>query len=263
MRSASDALQRVRYRHGIFTAMLFALSVVSGVSLAAQAPLNVAVYRGAAGCKGCSEMVVNALRGVAMPLRIAYIGEHEKRKLNAQNLRQFDLYIQPGGGQDIPAAYDALGDEGARAVRDFVRSGKGYLGLCMGAYLADSNWLGLIASPLDSEVGRPGSHIADEGDYTIAVTWDHRPETFYYQDGPYLVGQKQQDGFTPVAFYRNGDVAMARYVYGKGTVVLTGPHPEADERWMDDVSDTGVTDTSPQQKMTRLLAYFSTQRAAQ
>ncbi|RNL18297.1 hypothetical protein C9409_12355, partial [Xanthomonas vasicola pv. vasculorum] len=72
MRLASDALQHVRYRRGIFTAMLFALSVASGVSLAAQAPLNVAVYRGAAGCEGCSEMVVKALRGVAMPLSIAY-----------------------------------------------------------------------------------------------------------------------------------------------------------------------------------------------
>ncbi len=47
MRLASDASQRVRYRRGIFTAMLFALSVASGVSLAAQTPLNVAVYRGA------------------------------------------------------------------------------------------------------------------------------------------------------------------------------------------------------------------------
>jgi len=259
MRPAFNALQRVRYPRGMLTAMLLALSLASGFSLADNHPLRIAIYRGAAGCEGCSEMVMKALHGVAMPLSISYIGENEKQTLNAQNLRQVDLYIQPGGGQDIPAAYEAMGDEGAKALRDFVRNGKGYLGLCMGAYLADSNWLGLIASPLDSEAGRPGSQIADEGDYTIPVKWNGRQETFYYQDGPYLVGHKPQDGFTPVAFYRNGDVAMARYAYGKGTVVLTGPHPEADDRWTGKVTDE--TYTSPQQKMTRLLAYFSQQHS--
>lgn len=246
---------RPRYRRGILTAMLLALAVAPDLSTAKNAALRIAVYRGAAGCEGCSEMVVKALNGIAMPLSISYIGENEKQKLNAQNLRQFDLYIQPGGGQDIPASYEALGDEGVQAVRDFVRSGKGFLGLCMGAYLADSQWLGLITSPLRSEAGRPGSRIADEGDYTIPVNWNHRQETFYYQDGPFLVGNKQQDGFTPLAFYRNGDVAIARYVYGKGRVVLSGPHPEADDSWMGSVSD--ATYTSPQQKMARLLDYFS------
>ena len=54
---------------------------------------NVAVYRGEAGCPGCSEMVVKSLIATGLPLHISYVGEKEKLKLNAQTLKKFDLYI--------------------------------------------------------------------------------------------------------------------------------------------------------------------------
>ncbi|ANR77884.1 hypothetical protein BBB57_06165 [Kosakonia sacchari] len=216
-------------------------------------PLNIAVYRGEAGCEGCSEMVVKSLFNTGLKLAISYIGENEKLKLNRQNLKKFDLYIQPGGGQDIPAAYNAIGDEGANAIREFVRSGKGYLGLCMGAYLADKDWIGLINAPLDSEAARPGAEANDEGDYTLSVKWGGKEESFYYQDAPYLSNRTKSPGYTPIAYYLNGDVAMAAYTYGKGKVVLTGPHPEADESWID-ASKPGYIPA--ESKMTRLLKYL-------
>lgn len=218
-------------------------------------PLNIAIYRGAAGCEGCSEMVAKSLQNTGQNIVISYIGEKEKLKLTGQNLSQFDLYVQPGGGQDIPAAYDAIGDDGARAIREFVRRGKGYLGLCMGAYLADKDWIGLIDKPLESEVGRPGSGVSDEGDYTLNVRWGNKKEPFYYQDGPYFTPGSKNSGFTPVAWYSNGDVAIATFHYGKGNVVLTGPHPEADGSWFD---NSVAGHTSPQSKMARLLSYFET-----
>nr|WP_257469519.1 BPL-N domain-containing protein [Pantoea allii] len=220
-------------------------------------PVNIAVYRGAAGCKGCSEMVVKALANTGLNIVISYIGENEKLKLNRQNLKKFELYIQPGGGQDIPAAYDAIGDEGAEALRDFVRSGNRYLGLCMGAYLADKDWIGLINVPLDSEVGRPGSNATDEGDYTLSIRWGSREESVYFQDGPYLSNSTKNPGFTPISYYSNGDIAMAAYTYGKGKVVLSGPHPEADESWID-ASEPGYVPA--QSKMVRLMRYLDVKK---
>ena len=88
-------------------------------------PLKIAIYRGAAGCEDCSEMVAKSLQNSGKNIAISYIGENEKLKLTRQNLSKFDLYVQPGGGQDIPAAYDAIGDDGAQAIREFVRRGKG------------------------------------------------------------------------------------------------------------------------------------------
>lgn len=239
----------------VFTSALTAFpAAYSPATYAAETkPVNIAVYRGEAGCEGCSEMVVKSLKKTGLNLSVSYIGENEKLKINSDNLKKFDIYIQPGGGQDIPAAYDAIGDDGAEAIRNFVRSGKGFLGICMGAYLSDKNWLGLIDVPLDSEVGRPGSEAADEGDYTLSLLWGGKKESAYFQDGPYLSNSSASKGFTPISYYSNGDVAMAAYTYGKGKVVLTGPHPEADESWID-ASQSGYVPA--QQKMIKLLKYL-------
>lgn len=218
---------------------------------------NIAVYRGAAGCPGCSEMVVKSLVNTGLRLHISYIGEKEKLKLSSQTLKDFDLYIQPGGGQDIPGSYKALGNEGAEAIRQFVENGNGFLGICMGAYLADKDWIGLIDAPLESEVGRPGSHVYDQGDYTLQLKWDNKREPFYYQDGPYLNSSTASTGFQPVAYYENGDIAIAKYKYGKGVVVLSGPHPEADETWID---TTMPGNTTAESKMQRLLRYFDAKK---
>jgi len=259
----STALPQVAKRLGwavlavLLLPLLLALSLPAHAAAAAGDALKVAVYRGKAGCRGCSEMVLKALQGSGLKLEVAYVGEREPLKVNARTLSGFDLYIQPGGGQDIPAAYAAIGDDGGDAIRAFVRGGKSFLGLCMGAYLADRDWIGLVDVALLSEVGRPGSGIDDEGDHTIDVRWDGTLERVYYQDGPYFTGNAAS-GYAPIAHYRNGDVAMARYAYGAGTVLLTGPHPEADASWMDEDGD----DASAQDKMRRLLRYFAATRTA-
>lgn len=238
--------------------LLFIASFVIVVSLgyipaAFSSVTKVAVYRGAAGCEGCSEMVVKSLKETGLNLDVSYVGEQEVLKLNPQNLKKYDLYIQPGGGQDIPAAYKALGEEGVEAIRSFVSSGKGYLGICMGAYLADKDWIGLINAPLDSEVGRPNADALDEGDYTFSILWGEKEESVYFQDGPYFDNSTKSLGFVPIAHYLNGDIAMASYKYGKGKVVLTGPHPEADESWID-VTKPGYIPAK--NKMIRLLKFF-------
>jgi glutamine amidotransferase-like uncharacterized protein len=154
--------------------------------------------------------------------------------ITPQTLARYDLYVQPGGGQDIPAALDSLGDARADAIRDYVAGGGRYLGLCMGAYLADDNNLGLITQDLDSEAGRPGFEVSGIEDAAVRVTWDGKPDTVFYQDGPYFPKATSTSAYTTLATYQNGDVAAARYTYKKGVVVLSGPHPEAGQAWFED-----------------------------
>ncbi len=238
------------------------LHVLSGTLVAlatathAEKPINIAIYRGDAGCKGCSEMVAKSLDESGMRLKYNYIGEHEKLHVTDENLKSFDIYIQPGGGQDIPAAYDSLGDNGARAIRNFVKNGKGFIGLCMGAYLADKNWIGLINETLDSEVGRPHSGISDEGDYTINIDWFGIKAPFYYQDGPYFPLPDKKTDFRALAYYANGDIAMAGYRFGKGHVLLSGPHPEADDTWMDALPASHTEIPTAGSKMKKLIQYI-------
>lgn len=101
----SDKFRCRRYLGAfVFTSALMAAS--AGYAPAAYSagtkPVNIAVYRGKAGCEGCSEMVVKSLVKTGLNLSVSYIGENEKLKLNSSNLKKFDLYIQPGADRIFP-----------------------------------------------------------------------------------------------------------------------------------------------------------------
>lgn len=195
--------------------------------------IRVAVYRGPASCEGCSETARTSIEKLDPAYRVEFVGKGEKTDISQETLSHFDIYVQPGGGQDIPGALRSLGKARVRAIRDFVAQGGGFLGLCMGAYLADRANFGLIPHDLDSEVGRPGFPVKTIEDAAVRVSWAGRKDMVYFQDGPYLPSSKEP-GFKQIAAYENGDIAAARYSFKKGTVVLSGPHPEADKTWFED-----------------------------
>ena len=194
---------------------------------------HVAIYRGPAGCADCSENVKTALLRLNPNYQVDFVGADEPIDITAHTLARYDLYVQPGGGQDIPAALDSLGDARAEAIRDYVAKGGRYLGLCMGAYLADDNNLGLIPQELDTEAGRPGFEVTGIDDAAVRVTWDGQPDHVFYQDGPYFPKASPGAPYKTLATYHNGDVAAERYAYKKGVVVLSGPHPEAGREWFE------------------------------
>jgi len=215
-------------------ATLFAFFTLLPYSVQAATPItHVAIYRGPAGCDECSEKVKTALLRVRPNAQIDFVGADESIDITRQSLARYDLYVQPGGGQDIPAALDSLGDARVQAIRDFVAQGGRYLGLCMGAYLADDSNFGLIPYDLDSEAGRPGFEVAGIADAAVQVVWDGKADSVFYQDGPYFPKPDATSPSSTIATYRNGDVAAARYTYEKGVVVLSGPHPEADREWFE------------------------------
>ncbi|KPG73340.1 BPL-N domain-containing protein [Pseudomonas libanensis] len=195
--------------------------------------IHVAIYRGPAGCADCSENVKTALQRLNPNYQIDFVGADEPIDITPHTLARYDLYVQPGGGQDIPGALDSLGDERAEAIRDYVAKGGRYLGLCMGAYLADDNNLGLIPHALDTEAGRPGFEVTGIDDAAVRVTWAGQADHVFYQDGPYFPKPSADAPYKTLATYHNGDVAAARYAYQKGVVVLSGPHPEAGQEWFE------------------------------
>jgi len=216
-------------------ALFATLGLLGLIALASAEPLPtvaVAVYRGPAGCDDCAETVRTAIEHLAPRYRVDFIGPREAVDITPATLRRYALYVQPGGGQDIPAALASLGEARSTALRDYVAQGGRYLGLCMGAYLADANNLGLIPEELDSAVGRPGFAVTTIDDAAVAVRWAGHDDTVFYQDGPYLP-PSQAPGFRALATYANGDIAAARYAFGQGVVTLSGPHPEADATWFD------------------------------
>ncbi|KTC64264.1 hypothetical protein AO262_32955 [Pseudomonas fluorescens ABAC62] len=218
-------------------ATLFVFFMLLPYSVQAATPItHIAVYRGPAGCEECSENVKTALLRVRPNSQVDFVGADEAIDITPQNLARYDLYVQPGGGQDIPAALDSFGDARVDAIREYVANGGRYLGLCMGAYLADASNFGLIPQDLDSEAGRPGFEVAGIEDAAVHVVWEGKADSVFYQDGPYLAKPDAAPSSTTIATYKNGDVAAARYTYKKGVVVLSGPHPEAGREWFENAN---------------------------
>lgn len=188
------------------------------------------VYRGSAGCAGCSETLAERLSQAPLGMDVAFIGPNEEFSLSASSLSGVALYAQPGGGDDIRAAAQSFPADFIRGVSDFVATGGSYLGICMGAYLAGSEGFGFLSESVEGEVNVPDFPVTDSADEVVAVTWGDTLRWTYFQEGARL----PRDGAEAYAHYETGDLAAACYRFGDGSVGLIGPHPEADATWFED-----------------------------
>lgn len=158
------------------------------------------------------------------------------------------MVIFPGGSGKQQAT--ALQDKGRKAIREFVRAGGGYVGICAGAALAtpataESDNLSLInAKSCTGKMGKPlGGPVKIEltdagervfGEFPGLLDAD-------YGGGPILspAGNKDLPNYVPLALYRTetwGDEsdkntmvdtpAIIAARFGSGRVLIFSPHPE-------------------------------------
>lgn len=172
-------------------------------------------------------------------------------RVTAEQIRQgvlvnFDVLAQGGGRASLQA--QALGDEGKEKIREFLRKGGGYVGICAGAYLAASDrpfYLRIInARVVDREHWARGGgdvqiRFTDEGKLDLR---QESPEVqIRYNQGPLLARDSQPDlpSYTELAVYETeiaekgapqgvmkGTSAMISAPFGNGRVFLSSPHPE-------------------------------------
>jgi len=138
-----------------------------------------------------------------------------------------DMIAVPGGIGDASSFERAFRHNGDR-VRQFVQQGGKYLGICMGAYWAGSNYLNML-DRVDAVqyITRPGTDTHRPHAKDLHVIWRNRPERMFFYDGCALIGDTTK--FDTIARYTNGD-GMAII---QGNIGLIGCHPEADEFWYD------------------------------
>lgn len=160
---------------------------------------------------------------------------------------------------------------GKERIRNFVRSGGGYFGICAGSFFAVDRavWEGttyddnagynaygeLTGYDLDLFAGAgtgPINEIADwdgegynmttinfQNENTVLTNYKPVPytEDILYYGGPYF-SLDSGAGVEVLATYNyNGQPAIIAFNYGSGKVVLSGPHPEIEE----DSDRDGVT----------------------
>jgi hypothetical protein len=205
-------------------------------------PLAV-VYRGPASAPGCAEAVAALLRSAPSSFRTAYCGPEERLPLHRTALAGAALYAQPGGGDDLEAAWAAMRPF-ADTLRTWLRGGGRYVGFCMGGFLAGSDpGFGLLPGDSGEYVGSPGATVHDDGDALVDVSWRGTRRAVYFQGGPDFT-IAPGGGATVVASYPNGAIAALSAPYGAGRVGVIGPHPEAPASWYRE-ADLTVPDPLP------------------
>lgn len=204
--------------------------------------LSALVYRGPAALPGCPEAVARLLATSRWGFRVHFVGPGEKLALSAETLAGAALYAQPGGGS-LARAYRHLRPH-REAIRGFVGAGGGYLGFCLGGYLAGATpGFGLLPGDTDQYIASPGATVDSLRDTVVEVMWRGRPRALFFQDGPHFWLRPKAQA-TVVATYPNGTVAAAVTGYGRGRVGVVGPHPEATDDWFHDAGLPAAADTT-------------------
>ena len=141
-----------------------------------------------------------------------------------------DMIAVPGGIGDADS-FSNLFKYNADPVCKFVQRGGRYLGICMGAYWAGSNYLNIL-DDVDAVqyITQPNTDTRRPHEKAIDIKWNGHPDRMFFYDGCALVGNHKK--FETVATYANGD-SMAII---QNRIGLIGCHPESDQFWYDGYS---------------------------
>jgi len=146
-----------------------------------------------------------------------------------ETFQGIDIVAFPGGIGDADSYDKFFRRKAENAVADYVANGGKYLGICMGAYWAGSQYFDILDS-VDSVqyIKRPEADIKRSYGTVAKVQWNQQPEEMFFYDGCALVGDESK--FKTVARYSNGD-PMAII---QGRVGLIGCHPESQQFWYEE-----------------------------
>jgi glutamine amidotransferase-like uncharacterized protein len=168
-----------------------------------------------------------ALKNVLMTQYKVKILHHNT--LTQDNLNDVDCIAFPGGLENVDN-FDKLLIDKKELVQQFVNRGGGYLGICMGAYLADKDYFDLLEGiRVRQYVNRPRADYKDEEKITVLpIRWHRYNYYMYFYDGAVFVGNLSKA--KKIATYSNKD-AMAII---QDRIGLIGCHPESLKDWYTD-----------------------------
>jgi len=158
------------------------------------------------------------------------------RQLEDNFFDDVDAVLIPGGFGDADSFDSAFKYSGER-VKEFVRKGGKYIGICMGAYWAGRHYLDILEDVDAVEfMKRPGSKTFRPHAKNMPIMWQDRygwiePYKMFWYDGCALVGDSTK--YETIATYNNNGDAMAII---QNNIGLIGCHPESEEFWYDSYS---------------------------
>lgn len=223
--------------------MALAFAPSEGRTLAAVDEIRVAVFAGEGAIKPLDRLttLIESVPGFKADLVTA-------EGIRADKLAGHAAVIFPGGLSTTQSIN--LGEDGKAKVREFVKNGGGYVGICAGSYLASCAYKWSLRI-LDADVvdkvnwargtGQAGVKIGVSGQKFFGSKAD--TITIYYGQGPLLVpgNDPALPDYEELAAYETditkagskstpgamkGKAAAVRSTYGAGRVFCWSPHPE-------------------------------------
>ncbi len=220
-------------------------AAASGTTAAVAGPVRVAIYSDEG-----SPKAPDLIEACLTPEPEGFVFKRvSAEEIRAGVLKDYAVLAEGGGRASLQA--EALGDAGREKIREFVRNGGGYIGICAGAYLAAADrpyYLRLVnAKVVDREhwargggnvqirFTEEGRKLLNEPSQTVQIR---------YNQGPLLARDSQTDlpSYTELAVFETeiaekgaprgvmkGTSAMVNAPFGKGRVFISSPHPERTE----------------------------------
>jgi glutamine amidotransferase-like uncharacterized protein len=189
---------------------------------------------------------VNNLLSVLSKFEGVSVTKLKAGDFRSDRLAEFDLLMQPGGSGGGQGR--KLGEDGRDAIREFVKAGGGFVGICAGSYLASADYEWSLHI-LDAKVvdrkhwargkGTVEIQLTDDGRKLMGV--ENQKLSILYAQGPLLAPGNKPDieDYEMVATFETeiakngapegvmkGTTAIAKGKFGNGRVLCFSPHPE-------------------------------------
>lgn len=165
--------------------------------------------------------------------------------INNEGLDDFCVLCVPGG--DMYQYAQDISSRGKGNVKNFIRNGGGYIGICGGAYFASEKvfwqgnqlpitplgvFLGMAEGPVNEIVPYPSYDMCkvDILDFEHPITRSEQDSIWMlYYWGPVLMPNENANATILGTYDRGNQPAMLAFDYGLGGVFLVGTHPEIEE----------------------------------
>ncbi|HEV7572671.1 MAG TPA: BPL-N domain-containing protein [Thermoanaerobaculia bacterium] len=176
---------------------------------------------------GTSPNDIAAIETLLLKSQISYSTANSAQldEMSAARLRTYRLVVIPGG--DFTRIGMGLKKDTATKLRDAVRSGVNYLGICGGAFFAGRSPYNGLNLTSGVQFGFYSAEARGTRKAAVPISGAGTPTLDqYWEDGPALTGWG-----SVIGRYPDGTPAVVQGQSGGGWMILSGVHPEAPENW--------------------------------
>ena len=206
---------------------------------AADESVIIAIYSDQGAAESCIQATTNMFEWMGYTVRLV-----KAVHINNEKLDNFSILCIPGG--DMYQYSQDISSTGKENIRNFIRDGGSYIGICGGAYFTGEKVIwqgdqlpmiplrifpGTTQGPIDEIAPYPYCIMCEVSimDHSHPITQSEGPLWIAYCYGPMFLPNENADIDVLGEYEIVNQPAMVAFEYGKGKVFIIGTHPEFEE----------------------------------